>query len=331
MKKSRIFSAALIALFIVFSFSCQTIKEVFGTPSLSLESVAIKSLDLEGITFKCNYAITNPYPVGITIKEIAANILCSNQTFTKLVTDNGVSIAANGKKSNALNFKIPYTAILNFAKAMSGKTALPFTIDGSASLDLAAMTGLELNSLTIPFTKSFDVPVFKPSFSVSNIKIERPSFNDLKNALINGGMNITKATQLATSILAGQQLSANAFDGIDLNLNLTMDLAVSNSGSSAWQFLVKNCSLLSDNGSSLASLSPAGNATISSASGTVPLKASVNTLQAGAFIASILNKKGTNPTFALESGLSFPGMNYAPDLPLSYTKEIPLSTITMSK
>ncbi|MBP5157291.1 MAG: LEA type 2 family protein [Treponema sp.] len=331
MKKSKIFALAASAALLAIAFSCQTVNNVFGKPELSMEKVGIKALDLEGITFNCNYSITNPYPIGISLKSLAADILYnSSEKFTSISSDGGVSIAANGKNSNALDFKVPYTTILNFAKSASGKTSLPFSVNGSAALDLSAVTGLDIQSFSIPFAKDFDVPVFKPSFSVSNVKLKLPTLAALSSSLISSGVGSARATQLATSILSGQQLSPNAFDGIDLNLDVTMDLNVKNSGSAPWNMVIKNCSLMNGSGGRLASISPISGNTISSESASVPMKASVNTLQAGAMIVSILNKKGTNPSVAIESGISFPGLNYA-EVPLSYSKEISLTSIGIEK
>ena len=331
LQKPRIAALLASAALLATIFSCQTINDVFGKPELSLENVGIKSLDFEGITFNCNYAVTNPYPIGIALKSVAADILYnSSEKFTSISTDNGVTIAANGRNSNSLNFKVPYTTILNFAKAVSGKTSLPFSVNGSAAIDLSAVTGLDIRDLTLPFSKNFDVPVFKPNFSVSNVKLKLPTLTALANSLVSSGVSSARATQLATSILSGQQLASNAFDGIDLNLDITMDLNVKNSGSAAWNMLIKNCSLMNSSGSKLASITPTRGNSISSDSATVPMTASINTLQAGALIVSILNKRGSNPTVAIESGISFPGLNYA-EVPLSYSKEISLSSIGIDK
>ena len=316
--------------FAVLVFSCQTVKEVVGSPSLDLQSVGIKSLDLEGITFNCNYSITNPYPIAFSIKSLLADVLYDGGTFTKLRTDNGVSVEAMGTRTNSLNFKIPYTSILDIAKAFQGKEALPFKIDGSASLDLSAIPMLANSSLTLPFSKSFDVPVFKPEFSLSDVKLSLPTMTELRDSFINSGMSVTKAASLAAAILSGGNVDANDLADINLNLDLLMNLNVKNTGSSAWNFLLKNCNLATSAGN-LANLNALGEKSISAAAGTVPLKVSINTVSAASLIADILNKRGTNPVFSFESGLSFPSLAYAPDIPLSYSKEIPLSSVAVKR
>lgn len=342
MKKIRFLKSFLIAAAAFFALSCSTLKELGLSPSINFQNVAIKSLDLEGITFSCNYSIQNPYPVAFSVKQVSADILYENSKFTSLSADKGLSVAALGSKSNAFSFKIPYNTILNFAKSTSGKKSLPFSISGNASLDLSKIPLMENQTMTLPFSKSFEVPVFKPSLSLSNPKIVLPTLSEMKNAFTSGGMTVAAASVAAASILAGNKISANIFDNVNLNLKCNFDLKVSNSGSAAWKYLLKNCSIKtnsnasgnsSGNASSLIELSPAAGASkeITSSSGTIPLTATLNTLKAGKFIAQILNKSGENPVFTVESGLSFPELSYVANLPLNYSKEIPFSSFKVSK
>jgi len=116
---------------------------------------------------------------------------------------------------------------------------------------------------------------------------------------------------------------------VDLNIKLNFDMSVSNSGSSAWSYLVKNCSINTgeEGENALISLDTSDSQAITSSSGTVPLNATLNTLKFGKFIAKIINKSGTNPSFSIESGISFPEIESLGgfEFPLSFSKEIPLS------
>lgn len=333
MKKSVFFCGALAAILSVITFSCESLSGILATPSLSMKGVGIKSLDLEGITFNVDYSITNPYPVAFTIDKLEGNLLQDSETYAKIVTDKGISVAAMGSKTNSVNFKIPYDKIISMARgasSSSSKKALPFTFDGNVSLNLSEALGAGQN-LTLPFSKSFEVPVIKPSLSVSNPKIQLPTLGDLKSSLVNGGMNPVKAATVAASILAGRSLSSDTFDGVDLNLDLNFDLNVANAGSAAWNFLINSCSLQDTAGKTLANVSPVGGNSISASSGKIPMKVSLNTLKSGNFIVQLLNKKGSNPTFVLDSGLSFPETSYAPNLPLKYKKEISLSSVNITR
>lgn len=334
MKKTFVVSLVLLvasSLLAIGLFSCATLKELGLTPSVNLEKVSIDSLDLEGITFNCNYAVTNPLPLSISIKDVAADILYNENKFTSLSADNGVKLSAGSKKSNAFKFKIPYETILSFAKGSSesNKTYLPFKINGSVSLDLGDSALVQDLASNLPFSLSFNVPIFKPSFSLSNPKVQLPSLTQIKDSLVSGGMNAIKAAALAGSIVAGKSVAEDAFNGINLDLDVNFDLNVANSGSAPWKYVLNNCSLKTSSGDAIKLTTQ--NNEITSSSGTIPVTAKLNTLTAGKFIVQILNKKGANPVFSFDSGLSFTELSYAPNLPLSYSKEIPIGNFGVSK
>ena len=331
MKKSHLVTGLAFAIVsALFVFSCSTLKELALSPSVSLEKVSIASVDLEGITFNCDYAVSNPLPVGISIKNVAADILYNESKFTSLSADDGIKLVAGGKNSNAFNFKVPYETILSFAKG-SGETNgkyLPFKINGKVSLDLGTSAIVQGLASDLPFSMNFNVPVFKPSFSVSNPQVQLPSLESIQNSLVSSGMSALKAIALAGSIVAGTSIAESALDGINLDIGVKFDLNVANTGSAPWKYVLNNCSIKTSSGDAI-KLVPENN-TITSSSGTIPVTAKLNTLTAGKFIAQILNKKGSNPVFTFDSGLTFTELSYAPNLPLSYSKEIAISSFGLA-
>jgi len=314
-------------------FSCTTVNQIFGSPELSVKGISIKSIDFEGITFNMDYAITNPYPLGFSLKSMAADVAYENTVLTKLSAADGISVASMNTAQNSVAFKIPYTTVLDLAKSIKTgekKTSLPFTVSGKAELDLSAISFLENQSLTLPFSKNFDVPVFKPTISIANAKIQLPTLTDLQNAFTNKGMALTKAVSVANAIISGGSVAESIFDGIDLDMNLNFDLDVGSEGSAPWQYVLEKCALQTGTGN-LIDLKPAGSTTINSG-GRIPMTATLNTVSAGKLIAQILNKSNTDLVFALDSDLTFTDLpDYAKALPLSYTKTLPLSNVKVSK
>lgn len=328
MKKINQIVLFFISLITLTAISCSTLKGIMGEPKIKVSSVSLKSLDFEGITFTCDYTISNPYPVAFSIDKVEADVSCSEKSYIKLSTDEGITVAAIDTRSNTFTFKVPYSTIMNIAGDVSAaKKSLPFTIAGNAYLDLSKNTGLELNSLKLPFSVSFDVPVFKPSFSVSNPTVKLPSVNELKDSLINGGLSVTKAVSVATQLVSGKKLSETFFDGIDLNIKFNFDLNVKNEGFSAWQCSLDNCSIKTS-GNDLIDLTLSKNEKITGASAKVPVTATLNTLKSGKFIVQLLNKSGKDPVFSVDSKLSFPDLKYKSDIPLGYSCSIPLSKIS---
>ena len=328
MKKFNHLVLFFISLITLTVISCSTLKGIMGEPKIRMSSVSLKEVDFEGITFTCDYTITNPYPVSFKIDKVEADVSCSESSYIKLATDEGIVVAAVDSRKNTFTFKVPYTTILNIAGNITeDQKSLPFKIAGSAYLDLSRSTGLELNSLRLPFSVAFEVPIFKPSFSVANPKLQLPSLNELKDSLIKNGMPTAKALSIAAQLISGKNITETLLEEIDLNLKFDFDLNVKNEGSSAWQCELNDCSIKTS-GNDLIDLSLNGSDRITAASATVPVTATLNTLKSGKFIAQLLNKSGKDPVFSVDSSLSFPKLKYAGNIPLGYSCTIPLSKIT---
>ena len=168
-------AASALLAFVQISCSTNKIPTEIPKPSVSFNSISFVSLDLEGITLKCDYAIKNPYPVSLSLAKLAADITCNGEAFTTLTADEGISLSAKSTKENSFNFKIPYDSILNFAKTFKSEKTLPFKIAGNATIDNIPL----ISSITLPFSKDFDVPVFKPSFSFSSPKVVLPTAKEI--------------------------------------------------------------------------------------------------------------------------------------------------------
>jgi hypothetical protein len=308
-------------------FSCSSLKDLGYSPEIKMQSVSLKNLDFDGITFDCAYSLSNPYPLSFSIKKIAGTVDCSGSEFAQLSADEGVSMEAKSSRTNSFSFKIPYETILSLAKNFSGKESLPFSFSGSASLDLSKIPLASEESLDLPFSVEFDVPVFKPKFSVSNPRLKTPSLSEMKDAFLNGGLSLVSAAATANHIVSGKSISEAIFDNTNLDFEFLVDLNISGEGNSAWQCILKNCALKTSS-AELVNFALGENGTLDESKNSAPLAARLNTISAGKYIAQMLNKKGENPSFAVETALSFPNLNYAKEIPLSYECTIPLSKIS---
>jgi len=317
-------AASALLAFVQISCSTNNIPTEIPKPSVSFNSISFVSLDLEGITLKCDYAIKNPYPVSLSLAKLAADITCNGEAFTTLTADEGISLSAKATKENSFNFKIPYDSILNFAKTFKSEKTLPFKIAGNATIDNIPL----ISSITLPFSKDFDVPVFKPSFSFSSPKVVLPTAKEIISSFTKSGISAVKAASAATSLASGKPIAENLLDNVNMDVKINFNLNVKNEGGADWKYILNSCKI-SSGGKELTALDVAQNE-INSADGTIPLTATVNTITAGKFITQIINKSGTNPTFALESGISFPQLKSV-TLPLSCSKEIPLSKFAIGK
>ena len=283
MKKLLVTIAASVLLaFVQISCSTNKIPTEIPKPSVSFNSISFVSLDLEGITLKCDYAIKNPYPVSLSLAKLAADITCNGEAFTTLTADEGISLSAKSTKENSFNFKIPYDSILNFAKSFKSEKTLPFKIAGNATIDNIPL----ISSITLPFSKDFDVPVFKPSFSFSSPKVVLPTAKEIISSFTKSGISAGKAASAATSLASGKPIAENLLDNVNMDVKINFNLNVKNEGGADWKYILNSCKI-SSGGKELTELDVAQNE-INSADGTIPLTATINTITAGKFITQII-------------------------------------------
>jgi len=328
----KIILTGLLTVSVLFTSCLSTVADLVGKPQIKFDSVALKNVDMEGFTFNVGYSISNPYPVSFSIQGVDADVIFNSDTkLTSLSAQEGVTVGGMDSSKNTFTFTIPFKTVLSLAQNASSeelKESIPLSFKGKARLDLSSVPLFEGESLTLPFQKNFNVPVFKPSISVSAPTLQMPTLNDLKEALINGGMTTVKAAKLAASVIAGNKLSTDALDGIDLDMKFNFNLNVKNEGSCSWTYLLDNCKVSSGD-NRLASVSPSGTNLITSKSGTIPVSCTLNTVQSGRYIVELLNKTAKNPVVQIDSVLNFPEVSgFMSDIPLDYKKEISVSSIS---
>lgn len=303
---------------------CASVNNFLGEPDISLSEVVIESLDLEGVTFRCDYIVTNPYPVGIRVSNISTDIIYEEETIIELETDGGLKLGAGASSDNSILFKVPYESIIQLAGDGREQESLPFIVSGEASFDISSIPYIDKSSLTIPFHKEFDVPVFKPELKVSGGRVKLPSAKEIAKALVTGGLNILRAGVVAGQIVLGKSIPDDVFEGIDLDVGILFDLEIDNRGGAQWSLDLHNCSIDTGMGA-LLEMRPQNDLGRIEASGTiVHMETVVNTLEWGAFIVGLSSGAAAGASLVIESSLSFPEMQYDFELPLNIEQELSL-------
>lgn len=272
--------------------SCSTLRSFDLIPTLNITSFKISSLDLEGMTFEVSYRVDNTYPIDLTIKSLELDVLYFDELLTEVRSVEPVRIRSKRVSKQSFSFKIPYDKMLNFTKNLRGKDSVNCTLNGGAYLDYGSMDFLNALDPKLPVMYTFNIPLIKPSFSVSNFKFKAPSLSNI-------------------------------------NAGFTFDVKIEDKGSSSWECELKNCSL-TDNENNLIEIKVPSDAKFSSSNSTVTMTAELNPVTAASFIAKLLKKEGSNPIFTADADFLFLNSSYNYTVPLKYTKELQLKDIKNS-
>ena len=314
---------SLLAAALLFA-GCATMGQFLGEPDIRLKGMAIESLDLEGITFRCDYTVKNPYPVGIKVSRVKTDVSYGETLFVSLVTDEGLNLAAASTNANSILFTVPYESLWDLAAEGRNRESLPFALDGTASFDLSSVPMLENQSLTVPYHLDFEVPLFKPEFRVSGGRIVMPSLQEITKALAAGGMNVIKAGINAGRMIVGEPVEAEVFEEIDLDFTVLFDLSVRNRGGAPWLFDLKQCRVDTGMGSLVDMEVRSGSGTINGEGDELQMAAVLNTREWGSFLAGLAAGRVSGSALVLESSLTFPGLPYEAELPLNIHQDLSL-------
>ena len=313
-----------VTLIILILTGCASIVDRIGEPEFKLDNITIDSLDGEGIIFRCDYTAVNPYPLAITISSLKTDISYEGEKVVELNAEEGLRLSSGASSRNSVLFKLPYKSVINLAGSSRDKTSLPFTLSGEAEFDVSSIPYLDKRSLSLPFERSFDVPVFRPEIKVTNGYVKLPTVKEVAEALVTGGLNIIRAGIVAGQIVLGKPISEDVFEGVDLDVEILFDLEVDNSGGAPWALDLKRCSIDTGMGALLQMESRSGMARIDSDGGRLQMAATANTLEWGAFIIGLTGADSGGASLRLDGSLSFPALAYDIDLPLEIEQELSL-------
>jgi hypothetical protein len=309
---------------------CATMGQFLGEPEIRLNAMALEGLDREGITFRCDYTVANPYPVGIRVSQVATDVLFEENLFVSLVSDEGLNLSAASSNRNSILFKIPYDRLWELGQESRDRESLPFSLEGEARFDLSMVPMLERSSLAVPFHLDFEVPLSKPEFRVTGGKIFMPSAQEISRALVAGGLNVLKAGISAGKIILGQPVEEDVFEGVDLDVTVLFDLTVENRGGAPWEFELDKCRIDSGVGPLMDMEIRSGDGIIDGAGDKVRMAARINTLEWGAFITGLAGGRITGSSLELESRLTFPNLPYDAKLPLNIRQDLSLKSFSFA-
>jgi LEA14-like dessication related protein len=109
--------------------SCRTLEAVFREPSVSLQSVDITGISLEGVELLCRLDVENPNPVDIPFPEIGWELFINANTFLSGLAENQEPLKAGGRAAVNVPLSLSYGGILNTFKSLKGREDLDYSID----------------------------------------------------------------------------------------------------------------------------------------------------------------------------------------------------------
>ncbi len=180
-------------------------------PTASLENTDVESISLQDITLRFDIKVNNPYPIGIKLDKITSKFTIEKKQLFETATQKGFKVKANGSAINSFNVTLKYKDIINIVKDYSRKDSLNCKISGEIvlAIPVKGIPGVP-GSYSFPYEAEKKIPAIKPSISIKNFSIKKPSKSDITKAIKNSGKNLNflEVIKVVDKLLKGDYAGA---------------------------------------------------------------------------------------------------------------------------
>jgi LEA14-like dessication related protein len=238
MKSAKSLPRRAIAVFPVILLTialttCGTLRSMVKDPVLSLESVALTGISLNGADLLCKVSVENPNPFEIPFPQVDWDLFINTNHFIAGTIQNDKKLAARGSTVVDVPLRMTYAGIFNTIQSVKGSKEADYRVAMKLSFDIPYLGDRSWNfehSGTIPVVR---IPkIHSPSFRITRIDfagaeilcaalIENPNvfeipFPDLAYDFSIGGNSFVKS-----SVASEGPLRAEALTPVDIRLNVS--------------------------------------------------------------------------------------------------------------
>ncbi|OBV29765.1 hypothetical protein BKN38_01395 [Helicobacter sp. CLO-3] len=184
--------ACLIAIALLFSACIKdtsTAKDIATKtllPEAKIAGIKLESISLEGIDFAVQLSVKNPYNTPLSLDGVLISLSVQNSEVASSAIAQTFTLKASSSTTIAPKISIKPSALWASIKDYNSLKSLPIAIRARFKIPLPKIQSLDLSQTKMQdffsFDESFsyDLPTFKPKFSVDTIDSESLKFS-LKN------------------------------------------------------------------------------------------------------------------------------------------------------
>jgi LEA14-like dessication related protein len=184
---------------------CETAKRYLESsekPTATITSVALKDLDLQGVTLAFDVEVQNPYSVPLPIAALDVALASKGANFLKAESSEQGTAPAKGTKTLPVVAKVGFASLLSVLSGVKPGAVVPYEADLGVSVDAPA-----LGRLRLPLRKEGELPIpTVPRVRVGGVKW--------------GGLSATSATAVVSLEVANDNRFPIDLDALDYGLTL---------------------------------------------------------------------------------------------------------------
>ena len=236
-------------LFVIFVASLGRSFDI-PKPTAFIKNFDIQSISLHDITFLFDIAVKNPYPVDIRLDAVKMKFLIEGKQLLETESGKGLKIRANGESSNMFTVTLKYTDIIGIVKDYSQKEYLMTVVDTVIVIPIPSMAGYGFitkdmaqnipKNVTLKYTLKKQIPALKPTVSIANFSVKKPTLSEVTDALGKSGkkdVDPNKTLGMFEAIISGKK-PEKVIDpaSIDMKLTVNFDIVLKNDSKAKLSF-----------------------------------------------------------------------------------------------
>jgi LEA14-like dessication related protein len=196
-------------------------------PTAELRSFQVQAISLRDVTFLCDLAVKNPYPVPLSFKGMTFDFIVEGAKVFTVTGQGGFSVPAKGEKTNEFTITLAYEGIIRVVSDYVSRDWLTITIDGTLAIPLPKMAGLP-DSITFTYSLTRKIPAIKPQVALLDFRVQPPSRKQITEAIVHSGRTSDpdRALGVYKDVLEGREPSEQVIDPTDLDVPLIVSFAL---------------------------------------------------------------------------------------------------------
>jgi len=208
MKKRFLLGLSAIALYSILSFTnCQSLMSIVQLPQISLHSVELASISVNGATVLCKLQVENPNAITIPFPETSWELFINSNSFTSGVVKNNESLRARQTTLVDVLVNLDYLGVFNSFLSLKGSQKAGYKVGLGVRFTLPVLGDRVWN-----FEHEGELPLPQlPKLSAPSMRIET---RDITKAEILVSMNIENPNVFPLppiTINYDYQLNSNSF------------------------------------------------------------------------------------------------------------------------
>ncbi len=208
-------------------------------PDAKIENISIKQVSMFDIDLRITLSIKNPYPLAIRLSKIESVLKIEGNQLLKPSFPEGIDIQASETSMVPVELNIKFADLIEILKTIGTKEDLNCEIIGKIYLYLPFKIEGVPQDWPFEFSISKKIPAMQPTINIINFKIEQPNIQEIKQSIIDTGMQIkdqavNSVMTVCSNLLApAPKIPAPALPeikptDIDLKITISFDIELKN-------------------------------------------------------------------------------------------------------